>query len=33
MIKKKKYLENKEYIILKKNINLLTNTVFLPDYN
>jgi len=33
MIKKKKYLENKEYILLKNNIDLLSDKVFLPKYN
>lgn len=33
MIKKKKYLENKEYILLKNNIKLLSDKVFLPKYN
>ena len=33
MIKKKKYLENKEYILLKNNIDLLSDKVFLPEYN
>ena len=31
--KKKKYLEDNEYILLKNNINLFSNTIFLPDYN
>jgi len=32
MIKKKKYLENKEFILLKNKINLSSNTVFLPNF-
>ena len=33
MIKKKKYLENKEFILLKNKINSSSNTVFLPNFN